>query len=100
MGIGTNVIMGGRRDLMTISNERRARLSIDVTPELRRRIKIAAATREVSVREYVETILRQALEAEESGEPPAERTAWSRLSARSFARDWESPEDEVYDRLA
>lgn len=100
MGDDTSDIMWFRRDMMTISNERRARLSIDVTPELRRRIKVAAATREISVREYVETILRQALEAEEREEPAAERAVWSRLSASSFARDWESPEDQVYDRLA
>jgi len=75
---------------MPVSNQRRARLSIDVTPELRRRLKVAAATRDLSVREYVETILRQVLEAEERGETTAERAAWSRLSARSFARDWES----------
>lgn len=85
---------------MPISNARRARLSIDVTPELRRRIKVAAASREISVREYVETILRQALEAAEREEPAAERAAWSRLSAGAFARDWESPEDQAYDRLA
>ncbi len=85
---------------MPVSNEQRARLSIDVTPELRRRLKIAAAARDLSVRAYVEAILRQALEAEEHGQSPAERAAWSRLSARSFARDWESAEDAVYDRLA
>jgi len=100
MGVGTNGIMGLDRYVMPVSNQRRARLSIDVTPELRRRLKVAAATRELSVREYVEAILRQVLEAEERGEMPAERAAWSRLSARSFARDWESAEDQAYDGLA
>lgn len=85
---------------MSVSNERRARLSIDVTPELRRRLKVAAATRDLSVREYVETILRQALEAEERGETPKGRAAWSRLSVRPFARDWDSEEDQAYDGLA
>lgn len=84
---------------MSVSPKRRARLSIDVTPELRRRLKIAAATRDLSVREYVEAILRQVLDAEERGESLAEHTAWSRLSGPSFSRDWESVEDRAYDRL-
>jgi hypothetical protein len=85
---------------MSASNERRARLSIDVEPELRRRVKLAATARDLSIREYVEATLRRALEAEGQGETPAAGAAWSRLSARSFARDWESEEDQAYDRLA
>ena len=47
----------------------RVRLSIDVEPELRRRVKIAAARHDQSVREYVEDALRQALDQEpETGE--------------------------------
>ncbi|MBI4494073.1 MAG: hypothetical protein HY690_14895 [Chloroflexi bacterium] len=78
----------------------RARLSIDVEPELRRRIKIAAAERDLSVKDYVVAVLRRALEAEGHLQTPAEGMAWAQLSARSFARDWESEEDQVYDRLA
>src|SRR6266849_5692779 len=37
--------------------KRRTRLIVDISPELRRRIKIAAAQRNLSVREYVEQIL-------------------------------------------
>ena len=57
---------------MSAPGEQRARLSIDVEPELRRRIKIAAAARDLSVRECVEAILRQALEAEAQGQDTAE----------------------------
>ncbi len=78
----------------------RARLSIDVEPELRRRLKIAAAEKDLSVRGYVEAIIRQALEAEAKGEPAADHAAWSGLSARAFARDWESDADLVYDDLS
>ncbi len=53
---------------MATPNQRRARLSIEVEPELRRRIKIAAAARDLSVREYVEAILRQALASDASTE--------------------------------
>lgn len=53
---------------MSTPNPQRARLSIDVEPELRRRIKIAAAARDLSVREYVEAILRRALASDAPGE--------------------------------
>lgn len=77
---------------MSAPGERRARLSIDVEPELHRRIKIVAAARDLSVREYVEAILRQALEAEAQGEDTAEQVAWSTLSAGGLARDAEQDE--------
>src|SRR5207245_8811191 len=70
---------------MSASGERRDRLSIDVEPEWHRRIKIAAATRDLSVREYVEAILRQALDAET-------QATSSTLSARSLAQDAEQDE--------
>jgi len=45
---------------MATSHLRRVRLSIDVDLELRRRLKIAAASRDLSVRDYVEGVLRGA----------------------------------------
>jgi plasmid stability protein len=47
---------------------RRTRLMIDISPELRRRIKIAAARADLSIKDYVEHILEQAVPAEAS--PP------------------------------
>jgi hypothetical protein len=61
-------------------------------------VKAAAASRDLSLRDYVELALRRALKADVLEE--AERRDWSRLSARSFARDWESEEDRAYDQLA
>ncbi|MBI2912108.1 MAG: hypothetical protein HYY05_08185 [Chloroflexi bacterium] len=84
---------------MTATHERRARLSIDVEPELRKRIKIAAAERELSIRDYVVNLLRQAV-AEDEQTRSRETADWARLSARSFARDWVSKEDEAYDSLS
>ncbi len=43
---------------------KRPRLMIDISPELRRRIKIAAAQKDLSIREYVENILEQVVPAE------------------------------------
>jgi uncharacterized protein (DUF1778 family) len=72
--------------------QQRPRLSIEVDPDLRRRLKIAAARREVTVRGFVLAAVEQALAAEDEA-------AWSRVSELSFARDWDSESDAVYDRL-
>ena len=45
---------------------KRPRLMIDISPELRRRIKIAAAQKDLSIREYVEEILEQVVPPETS----------------------------------
>jgi len=45
---------------------KRPRLMIDISPELRRRIKIAAAQKDLSIREYVEDILDQTVPPEKS----------------------------------
>ena len=42
----------------------RPRLMIDISPELRRRIKIAAAQNDLSIREYIERILEQTVPGE------------------------------------
>lgn len=83
---------------MASNTERhRARLSIDVEPELQRRIKIAAAKRNLSVREYVINVLRHALAADESGETPNGEAARAWSSARSFARDRDSDEHQAHE---
>jgi hypothetical protein len=74
----------------------RLRLSIEVEPELRRQIETAAADRDVSVHDYIISILKRAVVEDESDEA----VGWARLSARSFARDWESEADQVYDHLS
>jgi hypothetical protein len=43
---------------------KRPRLMIDISPELRRRIKMAAARRDLSVNEYVGSILEEAVPPE------------------------------------
>ena len=69
----------------------RVRLSLDVEPELGRRLKVAAAARDETITAFVERLVRQALDENDTA-------AWARLSAPSFARDWDSPEDAVYDQ--
>jgi hypothetical protein len=75
-------------------------LAIELEPELRRRIEAAAIERGVSIKEYVVSALRKALESNGAGRPSNESGEWSRLSHPSFARDWDSDADAVYDDLA
>ncbi len=72
----------------------RVRLSADVDAELRRRVRIAAASSDRSVGKWIEAAVRQELEREEAHTAPI-----SRASALAFARDWNSEEDAVYDEL-
>jgi len=63
---------------------KRPRLMIDISPELRRRIKIAAAQKDLSIREYVEDILEKIVPPEkatiEKREPrPVSRESLQRL---------------------
>src|SRR5690349_8780687 len=83
--------------MATERRSRRDRLSIEVEPELRRSIEEAAAERGQSIREYVVDALRRALAADDLDDR-AETAQWAQLAARSFARDWDSAEDEVYDQ--
>ncbi len=49
-----------------IPTPKRSRITIDITPELRRRIKMAAFKRDLSVGEYVGDILEEIVPKEES----------------------------------
>ena len=86
--------------MMAAKNDRPSRLSIDIEPELRRRIEAAAADRQLSVRDHVVSTLRHAVGDRRTTDPPTGDVGWSRLSAPAFARDWDSDADAVYDDLA
>ena len=58
--------------MITQKQPSRPRLIIDISPELRRRIKIAAAQKDLSIREYVEQILEEAVPPEEANVPQRE----------------------------
>ncbi len=49
---------------------KRTRLIVDISPELRRRIRIAAAENDLSVKAYIERILDQAVPAQAQPYPP------------------------------
>jgi hypothetical protein len=73
-----------------------ARLTVEIEPALRQRVERAAAERGMALKDYVSAALHAAV-ASTDQETAA---AWSRLSMPSFARDWESDADAVYDDLA
>jgi hypothetical protein len=82
---------------------RRVRLSIDVDPDLKRRIRIAAAERDLSIKDYLEMVVRRELEGTTPVSPPmptepssaaTDDADWSQNHlARPSARDtryWET----------
>jgi len=73
-----------------VVSEQRARLTLDVDPELRRRLEIAAAAHDQTITTYVEWAIRSALAEEEHD------AEWTRLSSAVFMRDWDSEEDAIY----
>jgi hypothetical protein len=56
-------------------SKKRPRITIDVTPELRRRIKIAASQNDLSISEYIGKILDEVLPEEVSATPRERRYA-------------------------
>jgi hypothetical protein len=85
---------------MSMSTGNEAHLAIEIEPELRSRIVAAAAERGMSVRDYVVAALRETLDGTGPGRAGGDAAEWTRLPSRSFARDWESDADAVYDDLA
>jgi hypothetical protein len=75
---------------------KRPRISIDVPPLVRRRLRIAAARRDVSIRQYLlEAIEDQLREDLQDDEQPA-------LTARTdpvLAELWDNPRDAQYEQL-
>jgi uncharacterized protein (DUF1778 family) len=85
---------------MRTTHQRRARLSIDVSREARRRIHVAAAKRDQSVRDYVreavETRLRHDLVDELSA---AGLVVLNERADPVLADLWNNPVDAAYDKL-
>ncbi len=78
---------------------RPARLSIDVTRETRRRIRLAAALREQSIRQYVSEAIESRLGDDLAGELPTDLLALRASADPVLAELWDNPEDARYDDL-
>lgn len=85
---------------MATTEQRRARLSIDVPREGRRRIRLAAAKRDQSIRDYV----WQAVEARLKQDLADEISAFDLVALHERADPvladlWDNPKDAAYDKL-
>ena len=74
----------------------RPRVSVDVTPELRRRLRLAAARRDQSVAQYVLDCLQERLR-EDLGEDDGV-LALTAAADPVLAELWDNPKDAAYDR--
>ncbi len=66
------------------------RVTLDLDPVLKRRVERIARRQNRSVPEWITETLRRELEAQDAD-------PFSRVSVPSFARDWESEDDAIYD---
>jgi hypothetical protein len=84
---------------MSTAHQRRARLSIDVPREARRRIHIAAAKREQSIREYVWEAVEARLQRDLADElSAADLVALNERADPVLAELWNNPKDAAYDK--
>lgn len=85
---------------MPTTRERRSRLSIDVSREARRRIHIAAARRDQSIRDYVWEAVEARLKHDLADEPSgADLVVLTERADPVLADLWNNPKDAAYDEL-
>jgi len=84
---------------ITVSAERRARLSIDVPAGIRRRVRLAAAKRDQSIRDYVVEALQERLREDLGEEHLDEAGALTERADPVLGRLWRNAVDTVYDDL-
>lgn len=82
---------------MSAQRAEREHLSIELDHDLLGKVRSAAEVQSMSVPDFVVNVLRQTVT---SLADQADAPAWARLSAPSFARDWDSEEDAAYDAVA
>jgi uncharacterized protein (DUF1778 family) len=84
--------------VMPPPDSRRARLSIDVSIEARRRIHIAAAKRDQSIRDYVWEAVEARLQRDLADElSAADLIALNERADPVLAELWDNPKDAAYD---
>lgn len=81
-----------------MATPKRPRITVDVVPETRRRLRLAAAKRDVTLREYVLTAIEEQLH-EDLGEDNEELFALTAKADPVLAELWDNPRDAEYDRL-
>lgn len=85
--------------IMTAAARRRARLSIDVSTTTRRRVRLAAAKRDPSIRDYVVDALTERLREDLGDERLDEAGALTERADPVLGRLWRNAADSAYDDL-
>jgi uncharacterized protein (DUF1778 family) len=80
------------------SATKRPRISIDVQPEIRRRLRVAAAKRDLTVRRYVLEAIEERLR-EDLGDEGDGVLSLTATSDPVLADLWDNRRDAAYDRL-
>jgi hypothetical protein len=70
-----------------MAEPKRPRISIDVTPDLRRRIRLAAAARDMSITEYCREVLARHLVQETDGQDARRERALKALESVNRLRE-------------
>ena len=77
---------------------KRPRISVNIVPAVRRRLRLAAARRDVSVRQYVVEAIEERLR-EDLGDEGEELLALNAKADPLLAELWDNRRDAAYDRL-
>ena len=80
------------------SAAKRPRISVDVLPEVRRRLRLAAAKRDVTVRQYVLAAVEERLR-KDLGDDTERTLALTGKTDPVLADLWDHVKDSAYDRL-
>ncbi len=80
------------------SSAKRPRISIDVQPEIRRRLRLAAAKRDLTLRQYVLEAIQDRLR-EDLGDSAEGMLALTAKADPVLADLWDNRRDAAYDRL-
>ena len=78
---------------------RRARLSIDLPADARRRIRVAAARRDQSIRDYVLDAVEARLSEDLARQSTDDLVALTARGDPVLADLWDNPKDAAYDEL-
>jgi uncharacterized protein (DUF1778 family) len=81
-----------------VSPVKRPRISIDVQPEIRRRLRLAAAKRDLTIRQYVLEAIEDRLR-EDLGDATEGTLALTAKADPLLAGLWDNRRDAEYDRL-
>jgi hypothetical protein len=80
------------------SSAKRPRISIDVQPELRRRLRLAAAKHDRTVQQYILQAIEERL-GEDLGDESEAMLALTAKTDPVLAELWDNERDAAYDRL-